>query len=83
MSLRGQMLMIFYAFLGILVLVLVVCFLRSAVFTQLRRGNGADASQWGSSLDHLQEQGSQPGWNDDGGGRRASRRVSKHMRPRH
>jgi hypothetical protein len=75
--------MIFYTFLGIMFFALIVWFLRSAMFRQLVRGNGTDSAQWGSPLDHLQERGSQPGWNDDGGGNRASRRVSKHMRPRH
>jgi hypothetical protein len=77
--------MIFYAFLGIMTLALVTWFMRSATFKQLRRGSGTDASQWGTPLDHLQEQGSAPGWNDDGagGGRRASRRESKHTKPRH
>lgn len=76
--------MIFYAFLGIMVLILGVWFVRSAMFRQLRRGKGTDASRWGSPIDHLQERGSQPGWNDDGvAGKRGSRRVSKHMKPRH
>jgi hypothetical protein len=77
--------MIFYAFVGIMILAVVTWFIRSAMFRQLRRGNGTDASQWGTPLDHLQERGSQPGWNDDGGGgaKRPSRRDSKHTKPRH
>jgi hypothetical protein len=67
--------MIFYIFLGLVVLCAGWGFARSATFKQVMRGRGADAGRYGTGWDHLGDYGAQPGWNDDGdGGVRESRR---------
>jgi len=66
--------MIFYSFLGLVLLGVGSLIFRSPTFKALMRGRGADPGRYGRHLDHLYDQGGQAGWNDDGGGRRASRR---------
>ena len=73
--------MIFYIFLGLVVLGAVWLIVRSPTFKQLMHGRGADPAQFGSRLDHLDDRGSDPGWNDDGhGGRWDSKRDSPQSR---
>jgi hypothetical protein len=74
---------LFYAFLGLVGLALVWGLLRSPVFWKLVRGQGIDPSQWGSWLDHLDDDGLGVSWRNDGyGGRRESKVLSKHVRRR-
>jgi hypothetical protein len=73
--------MIFYIFLGLVVLGALWLFLRSPTVKQLMRGRGSDPAQFGTYRDHLADLGSEPGWNDDGhGGFRGSRRDSPQSR---
>lgn len=76
--------MIFYSFLGIMLVVFGAWFMRSAMFKQLRRGHGSDPGQWGNRLDHLADQGTggQAIGDDASGGTRESRIQSKHTRRR-
>jgi len=76
--------MIFYVFLGVVVVALGAWFMRSAMFRQLRRGHGSDPAQWGNRLDHLFDQGTggQAIGDDGSGGTRESRIQSKHTGPR-
>jgi hypothetical protein len=74
---------VFYGFLGLVALGLVWALLRSPVFWKLVHGQGIDPSQWGSWLDHLDDDGLGVSWRNDGyGGRRESKVLSKHVRRR-
>jgi hypothetical protein len=67
--------MVFYSFLGLVLLGVGTLIVRSPTFKALMRGRGTDPGKFGNHLDHLFDQGSGTGWNDDGsGGRRQSRR---------
>lgn len=73
--------MIFYSFLGLAVLGVATLIVRSPTFKAMMRGRGTDPGNFGNQLDHLYDQGSGTGWNDDGsGGRRDSRRDSPQSR---
>ncbi len=73
--------MVFYIFLGTVVLLVVWLIVRSPQFRQLMRGRGADAGRFGSQLDHFfEQQGGGQGWRDDGRGLRESKIQSKHTR---
>jgi hypothetical protein len=73
----------FYSFLGLVGLGLAWGLYRSPVFWKLVRGQGTDPSQWGSWLDHLDDDGLGVSWRNDGfGGRRESKVLSKHARRR-
>jgi hypothetical protein len=72
-----------YALLGLGGLLLAWGLARSPVFWKLVRGQGTDPSQWGSWLDHLDDDGLGVSWRNDGfGGRRESKILSKHVRRR-
>ena len=73
--------MIFYSFLGLVLLSVVTLVVRSPTFKALMRGRGTDPAKFGTPLDPLYDRGSGTGWNDDGsGGRRASKRDSPQSR---
>jgi hypothetical protein len=74
--------MIFYSFLGLVLLGVVTLVVKSPTFKALVRGRGTDPGKFGRHLDHLYDRGSGTGWNDDGsGGRRGSKRDSPQSRP--
>jgi hypothetical protein len=74
---------VFYGFLGLLGLGLAWALTRSPVFWKLVRGQGIDPSQWGSWLDHLDDDGLGVSRRNDGfGGRRESKILSKQTRRR-
>jgi len=74
--------MVFYAFLGVLVLALVLWAIRSPLVKAHLRGRGSDPGKYRSGWDDLADRGFEPSWNDDGnGGRRESNVQSKHPRP--
>ena len=74
--------MVFFLFLGVVVLALALWAIRSPLVKAHLRGHGSDPGKWGSQLDHLAERGFEPSWNDDGGGgHRESHVQSKHTRP--
>jgi hypothetical protein len=74
--------MVFYSILGILAAGVLFGLFRSPLMRAHLRGRGSDPGKWGSGWDHLVERGSEPSWNDDGGGgHRDSHIQSKHTRP--
>ena len=76
-------LVVFYGFVGLVGLALGWGLCRSPVFWKLVRGQGTDPSQFGSWLDHLDDDGLGVSWRNDGfGGRRESKVLSKHVRRR-
>jgi hypothetical protein len=65
--------MIFYTFVGLVVLSVGWLVARSPQLKQLIRGRGADAGRFGNRLDHFfDQQGTGQGWRDDGQGVRGS-----------
>jgi hypothetical protein len=76
-------LVVAYGLLGLVGLALAFGLARSPVFWKLVRGQGTDPSQWGSWLDHLDDDGLGVSWRNDGfGGRLESKILSKHVRRR-
>jgi hypothetical protein len=74
---------VFYGFVGLIGLGLGWALCRSPVFWKLVRGQGVDPSQFGSWLDHLDDDGLGVSWRNDGfGGRRESKVLSRHVRRR-
>ena len=75
--------MVFYIFLGLVLLGAVLLVVRSPTFKAMMRGRGADPGRFGNQFDHLMDRGSGTGWNDDGsGGRRDSQRDPPQSRRR-
>ncbi len=75
--------MVFYVFLGLVLLTVGFCVVRSNVFKQWMHGHGGDPGRWGSTWDHVAEQGMGTSWNDDGGnGQRDTHIEPKHTRRR-
>jgi hypothetical protein len=75
--------MFIYAFLGSVVVAVLVWAVRSPVVRALVRGHGTDPAQWGSWQDHLEDNGLGVSWRSDGsGGTRESKVQSKHTRRR-
>jgi hypothetical protein len=76
-------LVLVYVISGVIGLGVAWALFRSPVVRQLVRGQGVDPSQWGSWQDHLDDIGLGVSWRNDGrDGRRESRVLSRHMRPR-
>jgi hypothetical protein len=74
---------VFYGVVGLIGVGLGWALCRSPVFWKLVRGQGTDPSQFGSWLDHLDDDGLGVSWRNDGfGGRRESKVLSKHLRRR-
>jgi hypothetical protein len=59
---------VFYVFLGLVLLGVVFLVVRSPTFKAIVRGRGADPGRFGNQFDHLMDRGSGTGWRDDGGG---------------
>jgi hypothetical protein len=75
--------MVFYVFLGVVVVGLAVWIAQSPVTKGLRSGRGVDPGQFGTPSDHIDDIGLGVSWRSDGrGGQRESRVLSKHTRRR-